>query len=106
MMLGCNHDKPHPSILTKGDPFFRVECFRIKRLRRRRFILGDWDFCISHDPFCTLGFLPNTTDLSIGSPVDEHADFIMIQLLNRLNQLGRIINCLPLKITTVGRLVE
>ena len=106
MMLGCNHDKPHPGILTKGDPFFRVECCRIKRLSRNRFILVDWNFCISHDPFCTFAFLPDTTDLSIGPPMDEHADFIMIELLNRLNQLGRISHFLPLKITTVGRLVE
>ena len=38
--------------------------------------------------------------------MDEHADFIVVELLNRLNQLGRISDCLPFKITTVGRLVE
>jgi hypothetical protein len=62
MMLGCDDDKPHAGILAKGDPFRRVVCCWIKRLSRRYLIFGDWNFGLSHDSFCTLGFLPDATD--------------------------------------------
>jgi hypothetical protein len=65
MMLGCDDDKPHAGILAKGDSFRRVECYRIKRLSRRYLILDDWNFGLSHDPFCTLGFVPDATAPSI-----------------------------------------